>query len=205
MIYFFEYIICEAEMKLILLDVNSISERDELLLKERFPKRFARAARFTRKTDRLETLGAGLLLWRVLGADESAISVGANGKPRIPGGPEFSLSHSSGHCIIAAAQKPVGADIERIDESGLIAAPAALTEEELLWIRGDPAARFTLLWTRKESVYKAVGGYAGPRDIPSLDGRIPEGLFLWSAVSDGFAISVCSEEDPGELRIEYLT
>lgn len=204
MIYFLEYIIREGRMELILLDVKSISGRDEAAVKERFPARFSKAMRFLRETDRLEAIGAGLLLLRVLGADESMIETDANGRPRIPGGPEFSLSHSHGRCLIAAAEKPVGADIEKIDGDALLAARAALSEEELLWIREDPAVRFTLLWTRKESLYKAAGGYGDPRCIPSLDGRIPEGLFVRSAVSDGFAISVCSAEDPGRLRPKYL-
>lgn len=184
-----------------MLCTDRVSEEDLSAVRTRFPLRYSRAMRCVKAEDGLCVIAAGVLLWRVLGVeDESVIQINAEGRPHIEGGPEFSLSHSGGRCVLAVDGGPVGVDIEKLDESSLIAAPAALTEEELLWIAPSPLERFHLLWTRKESVYKAVGGYKDPKEIPSLDGRLPEGLFVKSALLEGFALSVCAVKEIGSLE-----
>lgn len=191
-------------MKLYRLDAEDINNEDIRLVSALFPRRFERALRMAKRGDGLCVIAAGALLYHVLGADERGLSATAGGKPFIEGGPCFSLSHSGGRCVLAVCGGPVGVDIERLDESNLIAARAALTEEELSWIEPDPLVRFHLLWTRKESVFKAVGGYEEPRDIPALEGRLPAGLFAKSMLWGGFALSVCSFEEPGDITPEPL-
>ena len=180
-------------IKLYRIDANSITDEDIRLVGERFPNRFARAQRLVVDDDRLSVIAAGVLLYSVLGVrDESSVRFTREGKPYIFGAPRFSISHSRGRCVLAVGEAPIGVDIEKLDESDLIAAEAALTEEELEWIKSSPLERFHVLWTRKESIFKAVGGFADPKDIMALDWRLPQGLSVKSSIVDGFALSVCS-------------
>ena len=44
-----------------------------------------------------------------------------------------------------------------------------------------------------------VGGFSDPREAEVLEDRRPDGLYLASAIREGFALSVCAEEKPGSL------
>ena len=92
-------------------------------------------------------------------AEALPLGVGANGKPFLPGGPQFNLSHSGALALLALAPFPVGVDIERCRpvEPGvakLVFTPAEWAEwaaagcSETVFYRG---------WTRKEAVLKAQG------------------------------------------------
>ncbi len=184
-----------------MLDISDVCEDDIRAAGALFPKRFERAARFSNRRDGYGVIAAGVLLHRVLGIkDESAVLYTAEGKPYLAEGPEFSISHSGARCVLAVSDGPIGIDIEKLDESNLVAAQAALDEEELEWISPAPLERFHLLWTRKESIYKALGGYDDPKRIPALEGKIPEGLHIWSVISEGYALSVCAGEEIGFME-----
>lgn len=81
---------------------------------------------------------------------------GEHGKPYLPGGPEFSISHSHGLAACAIEAVPVGLDIERVREftAGMI--KKICTEKELLLTGGD-SRLLTQLWTCKESHMKLTG------------------------------------------------
>lgn len=182
-------------MKLYMLDTDDVSADDIRAAKALFPKRFERAARFSNRSGASGVIAAGILLHRALGIrDESSILFTAEGKPYLANGPGFSLSHSGARCVLAISEGPVGADIEGLDESNLIAAPAALSEAELEWIAPAPLERFHLLWTRKESIYKALGGFTDPKQIPALEERLPGGLRVRSILLGGYALSVCCRD-----------
>ncbi|MGW4815475.1 4'-phosphopantetheinyl transferase family protein [Kitasatospora cineracea] len=91
---------------------------------------------------------------------------GPHGKPALPGGPQFNLSHSGAHALIALSPtRPVGVDIQRVLPATDTAAMAARyfppAEAHLLRTTPDPAHRaelFARLWTRKEALVKAHGG-----------------------------------------------
>ena len=182
-----------------MLDAESVAEKDIALVRERFPERYRRACLRADRRDSLSVMAGGVLLFRALGVRRESELSCEGGRPYLPGGREFSLSHSGGRCAIAVSGERIGLDIELMDPGNLIAAPAALTEEELEFMRGDPLRRFHLLWTRKESVFKAVGGYDDPKPIPALDGRAPRGVHFTSGFFDGYAVSVCSAEEPGQI------
>lgn len=99
-------------------------------------------------------------------------ALGANGKPRlVEPGPQFSLSHSGEHWLVALAAVDVGADIEAINPAidcddtarGLfgpaeIAALGALPDSER-------RRAFFDVWARKEAFVKAIGqGLSYPLD-----------------------------------------
>ena len=193
-------------MELYRLDAADLDAAECRFLQARFPRRWARAARCLRLEDRRSILAAGALLHRVLGLeDEAQLCLDPAGRPFLPGGPSFSLSHSGGRCVLALGRGRLGVDLERLEPDNLPAAEAALRPEELVWIRPAPLERFHILWTRKESLYKALGGYEDPKQIPALGPPWPEGLFVKSTVRAGFALSLCGEEDPGELSPVVLT
>jgi 4'-phosphopantetheinyl transferase EntD len=79
------------------------------------------------------------------------------GKPRWPGGPEFSISHGGGRvgCAIALPEGRVGLDIEAVDAAD----PAMLRTALARGAWTVPATReeATALWVAKEAVVKAVG------------------------------------------------
>ena len=102
---------------------------------------------------------AHALLEQVLGVPGSALSYGETGKPGLPGGPEFSLSHTRGAVVVAVDAEPVGVDVEQLRPvtSGL--PRRVLGEREYEWYqkRGARVEDFFTLWTLKESYYKPLG------------------------------------------------
>lgn len=128
------------------------------------PARREQAAALGRPEDRQRCLAAGLLLrWvlRQLGT-EAEPAADAYGKPQIPGGPEISLSHSGDYVLCAAADRPVGCDVQRIVPVRERVARRCLTPAEYAdyLAQGTPEARalrFGRYWTLKESYTKALG------------------------------------------------
>lgn len=88
---------------------------------------------------------------------------GAHGKPALPGGPEFNLSHSADLALIAVASEPIGLDLEVIRENVrcLDLAERFFTAKETAALRtltGDHQRHgFFQLWTAKEARMKATG------------------------------------------------
>ena len=161
----------------------------------------ARADRFVHDRDRIRFIAGRSRLREILAqvvgtaADTLPLMQGANGKPFLPGGPLFNLSHSAGLAALGITSDVsvwLGVDIEgaRSIDPGLEAYAFAPEERAALSVL-DPQARaraFFLGWTRKEAVVKATG--AGLRadldsfavtldpDVPArlirIDGQRPE-------------------------------
>ncbi|MER5275028.1 4'-phosphopantetheinyl transferase superfamily protein [Streptomyces sp. NPDC002809] len=92
---------------------------------------------------------------------------GPHGRPATGGGVHFSLSHTRGVALLALADVPVGVDVERIPEPGVVSGiagqlhPAESRELAQLPDEQRPAA-FGRVWTRKEAYLKGEGiGLAG--------------------------------------------
>ena len=130
------------------------------------------------------------------------------GKPYIPGGPEFSISHSGSLALCAIDEMPLGADVE-------VLAPiphellSALRppEREYVLSAADGAARerrFYTVWCLRESALKAAGeGIGGFFDLASvvtgdlkINSRV-SGLraLVLSLPVPGYAAAVCSAGD----------
>lgn len=112
-----------------------------------------------RREDRLRCAAAWLLLRRFLGGAAARIRRGLYGKPFLPGGPYFSLSHSGSRAVLALAPLPVGVDVEREDAAlyspGLDA--LALHPEERPFFGLNRRKNFFDIWTLKESYLKMRG------------------------------------------------
>lgn len=181
---------------------DTVRRRDAALLERLLPERMKKARSFRFERDRLLCMGAGFLLLEALGLrDESALRYGGNGKPFLPDGPAFNLSHSGQWCVLAVGAGEIGVDIEQLDERNLGIAPMVCTPDELAWMRRDPLERFHTLWTWKESVMKATGlGVAlepGRFEVLPFASGMPVLLrkTLWYARSgtlDGYRYSVCA-------------
>lgn len=80
--------------------------------------------------------------------NEEKIRYGKNGKPFLPGGPAFNLSHSGERCVLATGGiKAVGGDIEELNPAQIDLDPAVYTNAEQRWMAGDLVNRFFRLWT----------------------------------------------------------
>lgn len=131
---------------------------------EKLPeKRRERIGKMRQSKSRKQSLGAGLLLEKVLmryGLSSKDVYQDENGKPMIEG-LYFNLSHSGDIVICAVSNSPVGCDIEQSKK-----APAHLAEryfcegekQYLSQFAGDEYDReFYRLWTMKESYMKYTG------------------------------------------------
>lgn len=100
------------------------------------------------------------LLRKVLDLDTlPELYTNADGKPYLPEGPQFSLSHTRGAVAVAVGGGSVGVDVERIRPVPENLPRRVLSGEEYAWFcaRGQRAEDFFALWTLKESYYKYLG------------------------------------------------
>ena len=190
-------------MEYYLFDVNALTGREDEALARLSPGRREKARRLRRGPSRLLRIGAGLLIARFFPGKEPLIAPG--GKPYIPGGPEFSLSHSGTLAVIALADVPVGADAEKDRPVGEAVRLRALTGAE----RAD-SRDFLFFWTRKEAALKclgtgvdhALGSLDVRADSAELDGRT---IFLHTARFGSYYLSSAADGRPADFAPRELT
>lgn len=162
-------------------------ERAPHLVSPLDPLERARLGRLLRQDDRARFVAAHALarfsLALVLDVPAESVVIdrtcrcgSAHGKPRVAGGPEFSLTHSGDLVGVAVSEQPVGLDVEQIrhmhDLAGVAAAVCSATESTT----GDED--FFRLWTRKEALLKATGdGLLSPMAAITLDDH---GVRTWA-------------------------
>ena len=147
----------------------------------------ARLDRFRRVADRARYLAAHALARLTLAAavgrpaaelefDRTCRCGEQHGKPVLPGGPGFSLTHAGDLVGVAVHSGPVGLDVEQeraLSDLGALAAHACSPAETV----PDPTSFFAL-WTRKEALLKATGeGLSSPMAAITLG---PSGVAGWS-------------------------
>ena len=167
----------------------------------------------------LQSLAAGLLIRRVLGeASLAQLQHNPYGKPFLPGGREFNISHAGAYAVLATGDGPVGVDIERCREVDFLRLGGrCFHPNEMAFLRKatDPKAAFFTLWTLKESFLKAEGrGFSIPPSsvciLPVNDtearmegnGAYRFGLFN---LLDGYALSACSRGEGFTQGLETVT
>lgn len=176
-----------------------------------------RAAALRRPADQELYAAAHSALRRRLGAhlgvDPAAVELvrlpcplcgGPHGRPAVAGGagPHFSLSHTEGLALLAFADRPVGADVERLPSASMVADVAtSLHPREQAELSELPATErplaFARCWTRKEACLKGTGeGLAGGGMASLLVGTGPTPLAVqgWTvrdvAAPEGYAAAV---------------
>ena len=101
---------------------------------------------------------------------------GQHGKPRLPGGPHFSLSHSGELALCAVSRsREVGVDLEQLrpvpEAEGIVRKWFTRREQEAYFraLLDRPESAFFEAWTRKEAYLKALGtglsGLAAREDV----------------------------------------
>lgn len=190
-------------MEYYLFDVNALTGREDEALARLSPGRREKARRLRRGPSRLLSIGAGLLIARFFPGKEPLIAPG--GKPYIPGGPEFSLSHSGTLAVIALADVPVGADAEKDRPVGEAVRLRALTGAE----RAD-SRDFLFFWTRKEAALKCLGTGVD-RALDSLDVRADSAeldgrtIFLHTARFGSYYLSSAADGRSADFAPRELT
>jgi 4'-phosphopantetheinyl transferase len=181
------------------LDMDSPAFDISLLMHLLSPDELARAERFRFDRHRSRFVVGRAALRRLL-ADltdskpaEIALVADAAGKPALPGaGPAFNLSHSEQHLLIGiAVEGRVGVDVEVRKEVGdaMDLARRYFSQEEHAALAALPAeersAAFLRVWTRKESLLKALGiGLSMPLDRVSMEVHAARGNLFKSCRID---------------------
>lgn len=195
---------------------------DPALLDELDPERKCKVMRYLKAEDRKRSLGAGLLLNRILpryGVSPAGIRTGADGKPEVEG-ICFNLSHSGHIVICATAEKEVGCDVEEI-----VKAPEAVAEHffhpsESAYVNAcmgeERDRRFFRVWTMKESYIKMTGEgmsldfdrfvfLPGPEKIKvRRDGKLLSCRIMEYDIP-GYKVSVCAKEEEFSEHVEYVS
>ena len=110
----------------------------------------------------------------------------------------FSLSHTAGQVAVAVSDKPVGVDIESLSafekrRAEKLAQRILCAEEKT-----EDGAELLKLWTKKESIFKCLGGGAYiPRKIRTAEYPVR------TLEYGGYVVSVCgNKEDLADLTIK---
>ena len=162
-------------------------------------QRRARAEKYLRRSDRVQSILAFLLLriglYREYGINQMPIiAYLPNGKPFLAERPDihFNLSHCKTGVACAVSDGEVGVDIQHYVPFKASVAERIMTAEELLEAEtGDADAVFTRVWSLTESEGKFTG------DGLSLDltkRRTPERCIRQSHMLEHFVIATTSEK-----------
>ena len=168
----------------------------------------------------LRSLAAGLLLYSAFGESTrlSRFEHGKRGKPSLPNGRPFNLTHAGDYAVLALSSRSVGVDLERIrpiDWKKISARFFHPEERAFLAESASPLETFFWIWTLKESYVKAEGlGFSvSPASFCVLpvgeqDARFgAESPYLFRrfrAFSD-YCLSLCTQEREITSEVRVLT
>lgn len=142
-------------------DIRRLPPVADVLARTMPPERANALRAYHRKDDKLRCLAGLLLMEHALGTPAvQRIAYGPQGKPYLPGGPFFNLSHAGRYAVLAVGDAPVGIDVEqqRKDEHcAALAAVAFHPAEQAYYARHASVQTFFDIWTLKESYLKLLG------------------------------------------------
>lgn len=159
------------------------------------------------ETEQPKSKAAHDMLERILrknyGIEAPKLSYGPQGKPYLPDGPEFSISHTHGAVAVAIGNAPMGLDLERIRQFHELVPKRIMSPGEYSWFcrRGEMKHDFFALWTLKESYYKYLG--TGLQGFPNntefrFDGKYwhleGETLYFQQWEEKNLLMTLCSHE-----------
>lgn len=183
--------------------------QNQRLLELVSPKRREKVIRYRMPDDRKRSLGAGIILRRILqenGLSESDLRYSENEKP-VADSVFFNVSHAGDYVVGVSSDCEVGCDIEKIRKAPMEIAQRHFLETESAYIQTAPDRdkAFFTLWTLKESYMKMTGkGMSLPLDsfeiVRTTDGfalgKSPEKpCFFKTMEFDGYMFSVSNEKD----------
>lgn len=182
--------------------------------------RQARVRAFGGSNEALRRLAAGLLLYRVFGdgTRDTLFERGRRGKPSLPNGKPFNLSHAGDYAVLAVSNGNVGVDLERIrpiDWANISARFFHPEERAFLAQSSNPKAAFFWIWTLKESYLKAEGlGFSiSPAsfsilpqdDLGAIINIQTDYLFRRFDAFEGYCLSLCCVEQDITTKIRLLS
>ena len=196
-------------MKLYRININALDDplQNEKLLEQVGPERRKKVIRYLQPDDRKRSLGAGIMIRKILngnGLSESSLKYSENGKP-LADHLHFNISHAGDYVVGVVSDGEVGCDIERNVNAPLEIAEHYFhsTEREYIEAASDPGKAFFTLWTLKESYMKMTGrGMSLPLDsfevVPTAEGFVlgkssERSCFFETMEFDGYIFSVSSE------------
>ncbi len=199
-------------VKVYVTDICNLSDPKEnpTLMSELSEYRKQKIQRHQTVEKRRQSLGAGLLLQRVLqqyDKDEQFVVVNEHGKPEIEG-LYFNISHSGDKVVCVVSDKKVGCDIEKYRQSPANMAEHFYSESEKKYLAQFDGQlyneAFLRIWTLKESYVKMTGeGMAISRgqfemlldeDVKVLrDGNVMSCCFREYKIGE-YLMAVCSED-----------
>ena len=198
-------------MKLYRININHLEDplQNEKLLELVGSARRNKVIRYLQPDDRKRSLGAGIIIKKILnenGLSESCLKYSENEKPVVDS-LYFNVSHAGDYVVGVVSDCEVGCDIEKAVDAPLEIAERYFFAEEYEYIKSaaDKDRAFFTLWTLKESYMKMTGrGMSLALDsfeiIPAAGGFVlgksPEkpGIFRTIKFED-YIFSVCSECD----------
>ncbi len=165
-------------------------------LKELSEYRRERALSFKNNSDRVRSLGAGMLIQyglkkRGLNEREMKYSLNKHGKPYFKDCPDvhFNVSHSGDLAACAFSEYDVGCDIEMVRTPDYNVAERFFADDEIKYVynqknENERAKAFFGIWTLKESFVKAEGrGLSLPfREFSALSGRDEPSAMYYDAM-----------------------
>lgn len=183
--------------------------QNQRLLELVFPERREKVIRYRMPDDRKRSLGAGIILRRILqenGLTENDLRYSENEKP-VADSVFFNVSHAGDYVVGVSSDCQVGCDIEKIRKAPMEIAQRHFLVTESAYIQAAPDRdkAFFTLWTLKESYMKMTGmGMSLPLDsfeiVRTTDGfalgKSPEKpCFFKTMEFDGYMFSVSNETD----------
>ena len=177
--------------------------------------------RYRTKKKRIQSLGASILLQKVLeiyGRTWDEIFYGENGKPQIEGF-YFNLSHSEDMVICAVSDTGnIGCDIEKIKEAPLKVADRHFCKTECMHLYNLPEEQrdeeFYRIWTLKESYMKMTGDgiklgldkfyFTFDEIVKAHQNGTSCECYIKEYMIPGYKIAVCAEDKDIKNRIEYM-
>lgn len=159
------------------------------------PQRRETALRYKHTFGQWASLRSWLML-RELGLPDEPWQYNEYGKPYIPNGPHFSISHCKQGIAVAVDEQPVGIDIESYRDitPELITYTMSEAEQEQINAAQDPIKAFTELWTRKEAYVKFLGtGLAGVPGNPRQYLDHTADATLVTKATDKYAYTICTK------------
>ena len=161
----------------------------------------------------LDRLASNLMLLHLFGKDyDCLLQYGKQGKPYVPGGPAFNISHSGDYAVMAVSDQEIGIDIEKTISKRMVLSDSFLTKAELEWIEKEPIPNFFICWTRKESIAKLDGaglqlGFKNFNTLPFSSEKIEifgKNIYIKTFDYDEHIISVASETQFHDLEMKEL-
>ncbi len=187
-----------------ILDIRNLPDplEDGDILKGLPAQRREKILRYKNTDDKKRSLGAGLLIKRILdehGSEES-LKTDENGKP-VADGIYFNISHSGDYVIAVFDTAPIGCDIEKMKKAPVSVIKRCFGDMEAEYIKSHGDTAFWQLWTLKESYVKMTGeGMKLPfknieinEDLSLCREGIKQNAAFKSFIYDGYMIGICAK------------